>query len=60
MKGLILNGIVARTNPSFGMRIKFAAMESAERETLRQFLKFVENSTKGYAHDHGYLAQLKR
>lgn len=60
VKGLILNGIVARTNPSFGMRIKFAAMESAERETLRQFLKFVENSTKGYAHDHGYLAQLKR
>jgi len=60
VKGLILNGVVARTNPSFGMRIKFAAMESAERETLRQFLKFVEASTRGYAHDHGYLAQLKR
>jgi len=60
VKGLILNGVVARTNPSFGMRIKFASMESPERETLRQFLKFVETSTKGYAHDHGYLAQLKR
>lgn len=60
VKGLILNGIVARTNPSFGMRIKFASMESPERETLRQFLKYVESSTKGYAHDHGYLAQLKR
>lgn len=60
VKGLILNGIVARTNPSFGTRIKFAAMESPERETLRQFLKFVENSTKGYTQDHGYLAQLKR
>ncbi len=60
VKGLILNGVVARTNPSFGMRVKFAAMESPERETLRQFLKFVETSTKGYAHDHGYLAQLKR
>jgi hypothetical protein len=60
VKGLILNGIVARTNPSFGMRVRFAALEPPERETLRQFLKFVESSTKGYAHDHGYLAQLKR
>jgi hypothetical protein len=60
VKGLILNGVVARTNPSFGMRVKFAALEPAERETLRQFLMFVDSSTKGYAHDHGYLAQLKR
>jgi len=60
VKGLILNGVVARSNPSFGMRIKFSALESVERETLRQFLRFVETSTKGYAHDHGYLAQLKR
>ena len=60
VKGLILNGVVARTNPSFGMRVKFAAMEPTERETLRQFLRFVETSTKGYAHEHGYLAQLKR
>lgn len=60
VKGLILNGVVARTNPSFGIRIKFAALESPERETLRLFLRFVETSTKGYAHSHGYLAQLKR
>jgi hypothetical protein len=60
VKGIILNGVVARSNPSFGLRIKFAEMEHAERETLRQFLKFVETTTKGYASDHGYLAQLKR
>ena len=60
VKGITLNGIVARANPSFGVRIKFAEMEHAERETLRQFLKFVETTTKGYAIDHGYLAQLKR
>ena len=60
VKGITLNGIVARANPSFGVRIKFAEMEHAERETLRQFLKFVETTTKGYAVDHGYLAQLKR
>jgi PilZ domain len=60
VKGLVLNGIVTRANPSFGVRVKFADMEPAERETLKQFLKFVETTTKGYAVDHGYLAQLKR
>jgi hypothetical protein len=60
VKGLILNGIVARANPGSGVRVKFAEMEASERESLRQFLKFVENTTKGYVSDHGYLAQLKR
>jgi hypothetical protein len=60
VKGLVLNGIVTRANPSSGVRVKFSDMEPAERETLRQFLKFVETTTKGYASDHGYLAQLKR
>jgi hypothetical protein len=60
VKGLILNGVVTRASPSFGVRVKFAEMAHAERETLRQFLKFVESTTKGYATDHGYLAQLKR
>lgn len=60
VKGLILTGIVTQSTPSFGIRIKFAEMEPAERESLRQFLKFVENTTKGYHYEHGYLAQLKR
>jgi len=60
VKGLVLNGVVTRSNPSFGVRIKFLGLEPTERETLRQFLKFVENTTKGYHYEHGYLAQLKR
>ena len=60
VKGLVLTGVVTRANPSFGVRVKFSDMEPAERETLKQFLKFVETTTKGYAIDHGYLAQLKR
>jgi hypothetical protein len=60
VKGLVLNGIVTRAHPSSGVRVKFSDMEPAERETLRQFLKFVESTTKGYTSDHGYLAQLKR
>jgi hypothetical protein len=58
--GLILNGIVTRSNPSFGVRIKFDNLESSERETLRQFLRFVESITKSYQSQQGYLAQMKR
>lgn len=60
VKGVILNGIVTRSNPSFGVRLKFDDMEPSERETLRQFLKFVENITKSYQSQQGYLAQMKR
>jgi hypothetical protein len=60
VKGLILNGIVTRINPSFGVRLKFDNMEASERETLRQFLKFVESTTKSYQNQQGYLAQMKR
>jgi hypothetical protein len=60
VKGLILNGIVTRSNPSFGVRIKFDNLEFSERETLRQFLKFVESITKSYENQQGYLAQMKR
>ena len=60
VKGMILNGIVTKTSPCFGVRIKFTELDAASRETLRQFLKFVETTTKGYHHQHGYLAQMKR
>jgi hypothetical protein len=60
VKGLILNGIVTRSNPSFGVRLKFDNLEPSERETLRQFLKFVESTTKTYESQQGYLAQMKR
>jgi hypothetical protein len=58
VKGLILNGIVTRSNPSFGVRLKFDNLEPAERETLRKFLKFVESTTKTYESQQGYLAQM--
>ena len=60
VKGLIIDGVIIESSPSFGVRIKFSEMASPERESLRQFLKFVENTTKGYHYQHGYLAQLKR
>ena len=60
VKGMVLNGVVTKSTPSFGIRIRFAPMEGTERESLRHFLKFVESTTKGYQKEHGYLAQLKR
>lgn len=60
VKGFILNGVVTSSNPCFGVRIKFEGLGGSERESLREFLKFVENSTKGYHYDQGYLAQMKR
>jgi len=60
VKGMILNGIVTKSSPCFGVRIKFTELDSGSRESLRQFLKFVESTTKGYHHQHGYLAQMKR
>ncbi len=60
VKGLIIDGVIIESSPSFGVRIRFSELASPERESLRQFLKFVENTTKGYHYQHGYLAQLKR
>jgi hypothetical protein len=60
IKGIILTGIVTKSSPSFGVRIKFSELEPAERESLRHFLKFVESTTRGYNSENGYLAQMKR
>ncbi len=60
VKGIVVNGIVTKSSPCFGVRIKFAEMEPAEREALREFLKFVESTTRSYHSHYGYLAQMKR
>jgi hypothetical protein len=60
VKGMILNGIITSSNPSFGVRIKFTSLDGAERESLRHFLKYVESTTKNYQTQQGYLAQMKR
>jgi PilZ domain len=60
IKGIILTGIVTRSSPSFGLRVKFSELEASERETLRHFLRFVESTTKRYRTEHAYMAELKR
>ncbi len=60
VKGIVLNGIVTRSHPCYGIRGRFADLESFERESLRQFLRYVEKATKGYEAENGYVAHLKR
>jgi hypothetical protein len=59
VKGFVLNGIVIKSNPCFGVRVKFE-LEAAVRESMKQFLKFVENSTKAQHSEHSYLQKLQK
>jgi len=60
VKGVILNGVVTRSSPSFGVRVKFSEAELSEKEHLREFLKFVESTTRKGHSGNAYVAQLKR
>jgi len=60
IKGLVLNGIVTSFNPSSGSRIRFADLEPSGRETLRQFLEYVVETTKNQEQLQNYLTQMKR
>lgn len=57
VKGVILSGVVTRSAPSFGVRVKFSEAELKEKEHLREFLKFVESTTRKT--QNAYVAQLK-
>jgi hypothetical protein len=59
VKGFALNGIVIKSNPCFGVRVKFE-LEPSVRESMKQFLKFVENSTKAQRSEHSYLQKLEK
>jgi hypothetical protein len=59
VKGMVLNGVVTQSTPSFGMRIKFGQLGPAERDALREFLKYVQRATREHNDRNGYLARLK-
>jgi hypothetical protein len=56
---MVLNGVVTQSTPSFGMRIKFGQLGPAERDALREFLKYVQRATREHNDRNGYLARLK-
>jgi hypothetical protein len=59
VKGLALNGVVTRSAPAAGMRIRFAGMDPTEKENLRQFLKYVQETTRASNSENSYLQLLK-
>jgi len=59
VKGFALNGIVQRSGRTSGVRVRFDAMSPAERDSLRQFLKFVQDSTRASQSENSYLQLLK-
>lgn len=60
VKGFALNGVVTRSAPAAGVRIRFSAMDAAEKQSLRQFLKYVQDTTKASKSEDSYLQLLKR
>jgi PilZ domain len=59
VKGFALNGIVTRSGPTTGVRVRFGSMAAAERENLRQFLKFVQETTRASKNENSYIQMLK-
>jgi hypothetical protein len=59
VKGLALNGVVMSSAPAAGVRIRFAPLELVEKENLRQFLKYVQDTTRALKSEKSYLQLLK-
>lgn len=59
VKGVIISGVVTRSAPSFGVRVKFSEAELSQKEHLREFLKFVESTARKSQSGKAYVAQLK-
>ena len=58
VKGFALTGVVTRSGPASGVRVRFA-MSPAERESLRQFLKFIQETTRDSKSETSYIQMLK-
>ena len=59
VKGVALNGVVTRGGNGGGVRVRFQGMDPAEKENLRQFLKYVQETTRTSKSEKSYLQLLK-
>jgi hypothetical protein len=59
VKGFALSGVVTRSGPANGVRVRFDGMVPTERESLRQFVKFVQETTRASQSESTYLKLLK-
>jgi len=59
VKGFALSGIVTRSAGTNGLRIRFDGLSPAERDNLRQFLKFVQETTRASQSETNYLQMVR-
>jgi hypothetical protein len=59
VKGFALSGVVTRSGPATKVRVRFDGMSSGDRDNLRQFLKFVQETTRASQSESSYLQLLK-
>lgn len=59
VKGFALTGVVTRSGPATGVRVRFEGMAPEERDSLRQFLKFVQETTRASHSENSYIQMLK-
>jgi hypothetical protein len=59
VKGFAISGVVTRSGPATGVRVRFDGMTSGNRDSLRQFLKFVQDTTRVSQSENSYLQLLK-
>jgi hypothetical protein len=59
VKGLALNGVVTRSGPAAGVRIRFDGLNPAGKENLRQFLKYIQDATRASKSESSYMQLLK-
>lgn len=60
VKGFALSGVVMRSGPARGVRVRFDTMVPNERDSLRQFLKFVQDTIRSSQQgENGYMQLLK-
>ncbi|HVN17516.1 MAG TPA: PilZ domain-containing protein [Dongiaceae bacterium] len=59
VKGFALSGVVTRSAPTHGVRVRFDGMSSEGRENLRQFLKFIQETTLASHSENTYIQLVK-
>jgi hypothetical protein len=59
VKGFALSGVVTRSGPATGVRVRFDGLSTSDRDSLRQFLKFVQDTTRASQSENSYLQLLK-
>jgi PilZ domain len=59
VKGFALSGVVTRRASANAIRVRFEQMSPTERDSLRQFLKFIQETTRANQSESNYIQLLK-